>query len=54
VDEIRCAIRNDDFAQAELAMQADPSRRRPSYRKAGPQSRREFLRYLKLHEGRPG
>ncbi|MDH4281844.1 MAG: amidohydrolase [Myxococcales bacterium] len=50
----RCAIREDDVSQAKLAIEADPSLGRPSYRRAGPQSRREFLRYLRLHDGCPG
>ena len=50
----RCAISGDDVSNAKLAIKDDPSLRRPSYRQAGPQSRREFLRYLQLHEGRPG
>jgi len=54
VEETRCAIREDDFASAKLAMEADPALRRPSYRQPGPQSRREFLRYLKIHEDLPG
>ena len=54
VEETRCAIRNDDFASAKLAMEADPALRRPSYRQPGPQSRREFLRYLKIHKDLPG
>jgi hypothetical protein len=54
VEETRCSIREDDFASAKLAMEADPALRRPSYRQLGPQSRREFLRYLKIHEDLPG
>jgi hypothetical protein len=54
VEATRSAIRADDVSQAKLAIQADPSLRRPSYRSAGPQTRREFLRYLKLHEDQPG
>ena len=54
VEATRCAIREDDVSMAKLAIQEDPSLRRPSYRRAGPQSRREFFRYLKLHEGQPG
>ena len=54
VEATRCAVREDEFANAKLAMNGDPSLRRPSYRKAGPQSRREFLSYLKTHEDRPG
>jgi len=54
VEATRCAIREDDVSMAKLAIKEDPSLRRPSYRRAGPQSRREFLRYLKLHEGQPG
>jgi len=47
-------VREDEFANAKLAIDGDPSLRRPSYRKAGPQSRRDFLSYLKTHEDRPG
>ena len=54
VDATRCAIDEDDVANAKLAIELDPSLRRPSYRQPGPQSRREFLRYLRLHEGMPG
>lgn len=54
VEATRCAIRSDAVAQAKLAIQDDPSLRRPSHREAGPQTRREFLRYLRAHEGRPG
>jgi predicted TIM-barrel fold metal-dependent hydrolase len=54
VEATRCAIREDDFAKAKLAMELDPALRRPSLRRAGPQSRREFLRYVKAHEGSPG
>jgi len=54
VEATRCAIRDDDVSMAKLAIEEDPSLRRPSYRRAGPQSRREFLRFLKLHEGQPG
>jgi hypothetical protein len=53
VDATRCAILTDDVAQAKLAIQEDPSLRRPSHREAGPQTRREFLRYLKAQDGRP-
>jgi hypothetical protein len=53
VDATRCAIESDDFALAKAAIASDPSLRRPTYRKVGPQSRREFLSYLKLHDGRP-
>lgn len=44
----RCAIGDDDVSIAKAAIEADPSLRRPSYRKHGPQTRREFLTYLKL------
>jgi hypothetical protein len=54
VEATRCAIRNDDVSRAKLAIQSDSSLRQPSYRQIGPQSRREFLRYLKAHEGLPG
>ena len=54
VEATRCAIQSDDVAQAKLAIREDPSLRRPSHREAGPQTRREFLRYLQAHEGRPG
>jgi hypothetical protein len=50
----RCAIQEDDVSKAKRAIQVDPALRRPSYRRAGPQNRREFLKYLKLHEGTPG
>ncbi|MDH3202146.1 MAG: amidohydrolase [Myxococcales bacterium] len=53
-DATRCAIGGDDVSLAKAAIEADPSLKRSSYRKQGPQTRREFLRYLKLHEGRPG
>jgi predicted TIM-barrel fold metal-dependent hydrolase len=53
VDKTRCAIAEDDFTHAKRAIEDDPSLRRLSLRRAGPQSRREFLRYLKLHGGRP-
>lgn len=54
VEATRCTIRDDDVSKTKLAIEAEPSLRRPSYRCAGPQSRREFLRYLRLHEGAPG
>jgi predicted TIM-barrel fold metal-dependent hydrolase len=54
VKATRCAIREDDVAKAKLAMQADRSLRRPSLRRAGPQTRREFLRYVQMHADRPG
>lgn len=54
VDATRCAISGDDFAEAKLAIERDPRLRRPSSRKAGPQTRRELLRYLKAHGDRPG
>lgn len=54
VDETRCAISGDDFARAKLAVREDPRLRRPSRRNNGPRSRREFLRYLRAHEGSPG
>lgn len=54
IDETRCAISDDDFATAKLALEEDPSLRRPSRRNAGPRTRREFLGYLRAHEGRPG
>jgi predicted TIM-barrel fold metal-dependent hydrolase len=54
VDATRCTIDEDDVANAKLAIELDPSLRRPSYRRPGPQSRREFLRYLRMHEGMPG
>jgi len=50
----RCAIAEDDLSNAKLVIEEDPVLRRPSYRRAGPQSRREFLTYLRLHEGQPG
>lgn len=52
VDATRCAIDEDDFSTAKLALKHEPSRRRPSFRRAGPQSRREFLRYLEAHGDR--
>lgn len=54
VDATRCAIEADDVSLAKSAIREDPSLRRPSIRRVGPQNRREFLRYLKLQEGRPG
>jgi hypothetical protein len=54
VEATRCAIRSDDVARAKRALREDPSLRYPSHRKAGPQTRREFFRYLHAHEGRPG
>jgi hypothetical protein len=54
VEATRRATRDDDVSKAKLAIEADPSLWRPSYRSPGPQSRREFLRYLRLHEGEPG
>ncbi|MBW2687687.1 MAG: amidohydrolase family protein [Deltaproteobacteria bacterium] len=54
VEATRCAIQEDDIALAKLAIEEDPSLRRPSYRSPGPQTRREFLHYLKLHEHHPG
>ena len=54
VESTRCAIADDDLSKAKLAIEEDPMLRRPSYRRPGPQSRREFLRYLRLHEGQPG
>ena len=53
VDATRCAIDSDDVATAKRAIEADPALARPSYRKAGPQTRREFLHYLKLHDDCP-
>lgn len=50
----RCAIADDDLSKAKRAIEEDPMLIRPSYRRAGPQSRREFLTYLRLHEGQPG
>jgi len=50
----RCAIAEDDLSKAKLAIEDDSVLRRPSYRRPGPQSRREFLTYLRLHEGQPG
>lgn len=54
VEATRCVIQDDDVSIAKQAIDADPVLRRPSYRRAGPQNRREFLKYLKLHEGMPG
>ncbi len=54
VDATRCAIEEDDLALAKRAIEADPSLARSSQKRNGPQTRREFLRYLKQHEGRPG
>ena len=54
VEATRCSIRDDDVSMAKLAIEAEPSLRRPSHRRAGPQSRREFLRYLRLHDGQVG
>ncbi len=54
VEATRCAIAEDDVALAKQAIENDPSLRRPSHRRAGPQNRREFLKYLKLHEDTPG
>jgi predicted TIM-barrel fold metal-dependent hydrolase len=54
VEATRCAIREDDFAKAKLAMHTDPSLRRPSLRRAGPQNRREFLSYLRMRGDLPG
>ncbi|MEM9728089.1 MAG: amidohydrolase family protein [Myxococcota bacterium] len=53
VDATRCAIESDDVSIAKAAIEADPSIKRPSYRKHGPQTRREFLHYLQLHDGNP-
>lgn len=54
VEAARCAIRDDDISLAKAAIREDPSLRRPSFRRAGPQNRREFLRYLSLHPDGPG
>jgi predicted TIM-barrel fold metal-dependent hydrolase len=54
VEATRCAVSEDDFAVAKLALNESPSLRRPSRRNAGPRTRREFLRYLRAHGGRPG
>jgi hypothetical protein len=50
----RCAIAEDDLSKAKLAIEDDSVLRWPSYRRPGPQSRREFLTFLRLHEGQPG
>jgi len=49
VQATRCAIGDDDVSIAKAAIEADPSLKRPSYRKQGPQTRREFLTYLRGH-----
>ena len=54
VDATRCVIRDDDFSNAKRAQEDDPALRRPSHRRAGPQSRRELFAYLKAHGDRPG
>ncbi|MCZ6805990.1 MAG: hypothetical protein O7F08_03495, partial [Deltaproteobacteria bacterium] len=39
VEATRCAIGDDDVSLAKAAIEADPSLKRPSYRKHGPQNR---------------
>ena len=53
VDATRCAIAEDDIAEIALNVAHDPALQRPTYRPVGPQTRREFMRYLKLHDGQP-
>ncbi|MEM7135242.1 MAG: amidohydrolase family protein [Myxococcota bacterium] len=53
VDATRCAISGDDVSLAKAAIEDSPALRRPSYRKHGPQTRREFFRYVHLHDGEP-
>ena len=47
----RCAIDGDEIASMKRAM--DPLERR-TFRQTGPQTRREFLNFLRLRDGMPG
>ncbi|MGB5812732.1 MAG: amidohydrolase family protein [Polyangiales bacterium] len=53
IDATRCAIEDDDVSLTKAAIHHDPTLKRPTYRKQGPQSRREFLHYLQLHQPNP-
>lgn len=53
VSRRRRVLQTDDVARARLALQADPALRRPALRKLGPQSRGEFMRYVRAHNYRP-
>ena len=49
----RCAIADDDIDKKKQAIVDDRALRKPSIKRMGPQTRREFLAYLKLHDGQP-
>ncbi len=53
VDAVRCAIAEDDIGKRKLAIVDDLALRTPSKRDMGPQTRREFLQFLRMHDGRP-
>ncbi len=51
VDEIRCAITEDDIAKMQANLGDNPL---PTWREYGPQSRREFFAFLRGRGGMPG
>jgi hypothetical protein len=54
VEARRCAITEDALSQERMAVLHEPRRRVASFRQMGPQTRREFMRYLELNDGKPG
>jgi predicted TIM-barrel fold metal-dependent hydrolase len=53
-DAVRCAITEDDIQKRKQAWLDDPSLRIPSFKRVGPQNRRELLQMIKLRGGMPG
>lgn len=50
----RCAITEDDIAKEKMALRHEPELSVPALRSYGPQTRREFLSFLRFNGGRPG
>jgi predicted TIM-barrel fold metal-dependent hydrolase len=51
---VRCAIREDDLSMLGMEMRERRGVPAPSFRRYGPQSRREFFAFLHANGGKPG
>jgi predicted TIM-barrel fold metal-dependent hydrolase len=49
-----CAISEDAIAREKQALLHEPSLRSPSFRRNGPQTRREWFDFLRFNDGKPG
>ncbi len=54
VEAQRCAISEDDIAKEKMALMHEPRLAAPKLRAYGPQTRREFFRFLDFNGGKPG